>query len=169
MERSRTKMGTLTFGAFPRSGSHFFLGITNCNFVSHSIHSLEKRQNVVVSIRNPFECIPSWIELMPDNSSDRAEKNLEWYCAYYEKCKELDIVVVPFEQLISDPLFCINYAHRKYGLELLDSVEYDLSTNFHHPTKDKSGYEKIVEEMNVAPSLSRAVNLFQELCVPLVG
>jgi hypothetical protein len=167
MERSRTKMGTLTFGAFPRSGSHFVLGVTNCNFVGHSIHSLEKQQNVVVSIRNPFECIPSWIVLCNDNSLDRAEKNLEWYCAYYEKCKELDIVVVPFEQLISDPLFCINHAHRKYGLELLDSIEYDLSTNFHHPTKDKSEYEKIVDEMYLAPSLSRAVSLFEELCVPV--
>ena len=160
-------MGTLTFGAFPRSGSHFFLGITNCNFIEHRIAPLEQKQNVVVSIRNPFECIPSWIKLMNDNSSDRAEKNLEWYCAYYEKCKELDIVVVPFEQLISDPLFCINHAHTKYGLKLLDSVEYDLSTNFHNPTKDKSGYEKIVDEMYLAPSLIRAKSLFEELCVPV--
>ena len=162
-------MGTLTFGAFPRSGSHFFTGITNCNFIGHALYSLEQSQNVLVSIRDPFQCVPSWIVFTNNDSLERTEKNLEWYCAYYQKCKELDIVIVPFQQLISDPLFCINHAHRKYGLKLLDSVEYDLSTNFHNPTKDKSGYEKIVEEMNLAPSLSRAVSLFEELCVPLVG
>ena len=160
-------MGTLSFGAFPRSGSHFFLAITNCDSIRHYIYPLEKKQNVVVSIRNPFECIPSWITQSNDHSLDRTEKNLEWYCAYYTKCKELDIVIIPFQQLISDPLFCINYAHKKYGLELLDSVEYDLSTNFHYPTKDKSGYKKIVDEMNLAPSLSSAVSLFEELCVPV--
>jgi hypothetical protein len=160
-------MGKITFGAFPRSGSHFFLGITNCNFVEHRISPLEKEKNVVVSIRNPFECIPSWITLNNDASFDRAEKNLEWYCAFYQKCKELDIVIIPFEQLISEPLFCINFAHKKYGLEPLDSVEYDLSTNFHHPTKDKSGYEKILDEMTKAASLAKAVSLFEELCVPV--
>lgn len=160
-------MATISFGAFPRSGSHFFTGLTNCKWIAHAIHLLEKEQNVVVSIRNPFKCIPSWIAISEDSSENRAEKALEWYCAYYEKCKKLDILILPFEQLISDPLFCINYVYKKYGLEPLQSLDYDLSTDFHYPTKDKSGFEQIIEEMYLAPSLSRAVSLFQELCVPV--
>ena len=160
-------MATISFGAFPRSGSHFFTGLTNCKWIAHAIHLLEKEQNVVVSIRNPFKCIPSWIAISEDSSENRAEKALEWYCAYYEKCKKLDILILPFEQLISDPLFCINYVYKKYGLEPLQSLDYDLSTDFHYPTKDKSGFEQIIEEMYLAPSLNRAVSLFQELCVPV--
>jgi hypothetical protein len=160
-------MATISFGAFPRSGSHFFTGLTNCKWIAHAIHLLEKEQNVVVSIRNPFKCIPSWITISEDSSENRAEKALEWYCAYYEKCKELNILILPFEQLISDPLFCINYVYKKYGLEPLQSLDYDLSTDFHYPTKDKSGFEQIIEEMYLAPSLNRAVSLFQELCVPV--
>jgi len=160
-------MATIRFGAFPRSGSHFFTNITSCEWLRHSIFKLETESNVVVSIRNPLECVPSWIVMTDDDRVDRTEKVLEWYCAYYDKCKELDIVVLPFEQLISDPLFCINYAYQKYGLEPLQSLDYDLSTDFHYPTKDKSEYDEIIQEMQSAPSFSRAMSLFEELCVPV--
>ena len=133
----------------------------------NNISLLEKNNNVVVSIRNPLECVPSWIVLTYDQRPDRAEKVLEWYCVYYKKVKELDVVVLPFEQLISDPLFCINYAYKKYGVEPLQFLDYDLSTEFHFPTRDKTGYEQIINEMYLAPSFAKAVSLFEELCVPV--
>jgi hypothetical protein len=160
-------MGSLKFGAFPRSGSHFFLRLIKCEWLDHKIEPLGNKQNVVVSIRTPLECVPSWISLTKDCRANRAEKVLEWYCAYYERCKELDIVILPFEQLISEPLFCINHACRKYGLELLQSLDYDLSTDFHYPTKDKSEYDEIIQEMQLAPSFPRAMSLFEELSVPV--
>lgn len=160
-------MGSLKFGTFPRSGSHFFTLLTGCDWLVHNISSLEKNNNVVVSIRNPLQCVPSWIVFNYDNRLDRAEKVLEWYCVYYKKVKELDVVVLPFEQLISDPLFCINYSYKKYGLEPLESLNYDLSNGFQSPTKDKSEYHKIVQEMYLAPSFTKAINLFEELCVPV--
>lgn len=167
MERSRTEMATIKFGAFPRSGGHFFTNLTDCKWLAHNISQLEIEPNVVVSIRTPLECVPSWIVMTQDERSDRTEKVLEWYCAYYDKCKELDIVVLPFEQLISEPLFCINYAYEKYGLDTLQSLDYDLSTEFHYPTKDKSEFDKIIQEMQLAPSFLRAMSLFEELCVPV--
>jgi hypothetical protein len=120
-----------------------------------------------VSIRNPLECVSSWIILTNDYRQNRTEKVLEWYCAYYEKVKELNVVVLPFEQLISNPLFCVNYAYKKYGIEPLQSLDYDLSTEFHFPTKDKTGYQQIINEMYLAPSFTKAVSLFEELCVPV--
>ena len=105
--------------------------------------------------------------MVNDCRIDRAEKTLEWYVAYYEKVKELDIVVLPFEQLISDPLLCINYTYQKHGLEPLQSLDYDLSTEFHYPTKDKSGFDEIIQEMQSAPSFPIAMSLFEELCVPV--
>lgn len=160
-------MATLKFGAFPRSGAHFFTNLTGCEWLGHNIYKLEKESNVVVSIRTPLECVPSWIVMTQDDRSDRAEKVLEWYCAYYDKCKETNVVVLPFEQLISDPLFCINYVYSKYGLDLLETLDYDLSTGFHYPTKDKSEFDEIIQEMQSAPSFSRAMSLFEELCVPV--
>lgn len=160
-------MATLRFGAFPRSGGHFFTHLTKCKWLSHSIRQLEKESNVVVSVRTPLECIPSWITITGDDRFDRAEKVLEWYCAYYKKVKELNVVVIPFEQLISEPLHCINHAHKKYGLQLLDILEFDLSTGFHDPTKNKSKYDEIIAEMKTAPSFQPAMGLFEELCVPV--
>jgi hypothetical protein len=166
-------MGPIKYGSFPRSGNHF-LGhliektIKNANayYIEHYIFLLEK-ENTVTTIRTPLECVPSWITLMKDTRPDRAEKVLEWYIAYYEKVKELGIVVLPFEQLISDPLFCINHIYKKYGLEQLESLDYDLSTGFHDPTKDKSKYDKIIQEMQLALGFPKAMSLFEELCVPV--
>lgn len=167
-------MGTITFGSFPRSGNHFLEHIftktlVDCRIVylEHFIYPLAVEKNVVTTIRNPLECVPSWIVKMDDSRIDRAEKVLEWYVAYYEKVKQLDIVVLPFEQLVCDPLLCINHTYQKYGLEPLQSLDYDLSTGFQDPTKDKSKYDEIIQEMQSAPSFSRAMSLFEELCVPV--
>lgn len=156
-------MAAIKFGAFPRSGGHFFTNLTGCEWLGHSIYKLEKEQNVVVSIRTPLECVPSWIVMTEDNRSNRAEKVLEWYCAYYDKCKDLNIAILPFEQLISDPLLCINYVYKKYKIEPLKSLSYDLSTGFHYPTKDKSEFDWIIQEMYSSPSFSRAVDLFNKV------
>ena len=167
-------MDTISFGSFPRSGSHFIIGLIEKTcyknsfiYFEHKIQDLQNKKNVFTTIRTPLECVPSWIVMTQDNRVDRAEKVLEWYCAYYDKCKELDVVILPFEQLISDPLFCINYTYQKYGLEPLQFLDYDLSTDFHYPTKDKSEYDEIIQEMQSAPSFSRAMSLFEELCVPV--
>jgi hypothetical protein len=159
-------MATIKFGSFPRSGSHFFKHLTNCEWLAHNIYLLDK--NTVTSIRTPLECVPSYIVMTKDFRPDRAEKVLEWYCAYYEKVKELDIIILPFEQLVSDPLFCVNYVFDKYDLGKLESLDYDLSTGFHYPTKDKSEFDKIIQEMKLAPSFLRAMALFEELSVPVV-
>jgi hypothetical protein len=161
-------MEALRFGAFPRSGSHFFTNITKCKWLGHTIHSLEKEQNVVVSIRNPIECIPSWVVFTKDSRPDRAEKILEWYCAYYESCKKFNVFIISFEQLVKEPLFCINHVCDFYGLGQVENIEFDLSTDFHIPTKDKSDYEVIINEMIKSPSYSKAMELFDELAAPIV-
>jgi hypothetical protein len=166
-------MGAIKYGSFPRSGNHFLghlfektLESGIAHYIEHYIFILEK-DRTVTTIRTPLECVPSWIVLMNDTRPDRAEKVLEWYCAYYDKCKELEILIIPFTQLISDPLFCLNHVFDKYDLGELEFLDYDLSTDFHFPTKDKSGFDDIIEEMQLAPSFSRAMSLFEELCVPV--
>ena len=160
-------MEALSFGAYPRSGSHFFTHLTKCRWLEHRIYLLETEKNVVVSIRNPLECIPSWLVLTSDMKPNRAEKQLEWYCAYYEKCETLDIVIIPFLQLVDDPLWCINFACRKYQLPEQKNLDYDLTENFHHPTSDKSLYGLIQDEMFASKSYVRALSVFERLCKPV--
>jgi tRNA(Leu) C34 or U34 (ribose-2'-O)-methylase TrmL len=64
---------------------------------------LGTKQNVVVSIRNPLECIPSWIVYNKDKRINRAEKNIEWeYCKTTEeaikKLKKEKVQIVALEQ-----------------------------------------------------------------------
>lgn len=160
-------MATLKFGSFPRSGSHFFTHLTQCEWLSHRIEPLSTESNVVVSIRNPVECIPSWIVLTDDHRIDRASRVVEWYCAYYDRCAALDVVMLSFEQLISDPLTCINYAHHRYGLQQLDTINFDLSTGCHYPSRDRSQHESILAEMSMTPDMARAVDLFERLARPV--
>jgi len=159
-------MGSLKFGAFPRSGSHFFLHLTNCVWLDHRIQPLGIEKNVVVSIRNPLECVPSWIVLTEDSRIDRAEKVLEWYCAYYSKCLVSDLVVIPFEQLINEPMRCIDYVAKHYDLTIKVNA-FDLSEGIHYPSKNKNNFASIIGEMRVAPSFEPAINLFEALCVPV--
>ena len=159
-------MGSLKFGAFPRSGSHFFLHLTNCEWLDHRIEPLGVEQNVVVSIRSPLECVPSWITLTADERNNRAEKVLEWYCTYYSKCAVSDLIVIPFKQLINDPFHCVDYVADHYGLTIKKNT-FDLSDGVHYPTKNKNGFASIVDEMKVASSFQPAMELFEALCVPV--
>jgi hypothetical protein len=159
-------MGSLKFGAFPRSGSHFFLHLTNCEWLDHRIEPLGIEDNVVVSIRTPLECVPSWISLTKDNRVNRAENVLEWYCAYYSKCSSSSLIILPFQQLINKPIHCVEYVSNYYGLKIQPNI-CDLSNGFQYPSKDKSQFTTIVEEMKSAPSFEFAMGLFEELCVPV--
>jgi hypothetical protein len=152
-------MATLKFGAFPRSGSHFFTHLTNCEWLDHRIEPLGTEQNVVVSIRNPLECIPSWISITNDNRVDRAERVLEWYCAYYSKCLTVDLVVIPFNQLITNPYGCVFYVAKHYGLDIKLN-HFDPSTGVHYPSTDKSSFPAIVDELKMAKNFELAMSLF---------
>lgn len=163
MGRTELAMGSLKFGSFPRSGSHFFLHLTDCEWLVHRIEPLGVEQSVVVSIRNPFECIPSWIVFTNDKRSNRAEKVLEWYCAYYSKCAVSDIVIVPFEQLITEPRHCVDYIANYYGLDIKMN-DYNLSDGIHCPSESKDEFEFIIEEMKVASNIHPAMELFEKLC-----
>ena len=159
-------MGSLKFGSFPRSGSHFFLHLTNCEWLDHRIEPLGTEQNVAVSIRNPLECVPSWITLTKDKRADRAEKVLEWYCAYYSKCSVSDLVVIPFEQLVNEPLYCVNYVANYYGL-MIEVNTFDLSSGVHYPSKNKNEFLVVIEEVKTAPSFPTAMKLFERLSIPI--
>lgn len=176
LERRKPRMDTLNFGSFPRSGNHFLYEalnnlLPNCkiDWLEHRIEPLDKMKNVLVTIRNPFECIPSWIVYTSNSHQNREERMLEWYCAYYEKCSKTDLIIVPFNQLIGTPVHAISEVCKKYSLDFPKHKDLilDLSTGLHSPTLDKSSFPDIVKKMELAPSVHRAMSLFEELCVPV--
>jgi hypothetical protein len=163
---------SITFGSFPRSANHFFermltIALKDYRLYSagHSINALYTNKNVITTIRNPIECIPSWIVFTNDTRPNRCEKVLEWYCSYYSACQEIDLLVFPFNEITTKPLECINNAIIYYNLNpiKLTKLEYDLSTGFHSPTHNKNDFSKIIEEMTQAPKFNTALNLFNAL------
>ena len=66
---------------------------------------------------------------------------------------------------LKDKKESLNYVYKTFGLSLIDSLDFDLKTGFHVPTKNKSDYNNIIEEMRLAPSFAKAMSLFEELCV----
>lgn len=163
MERNRSTVGKISFGAFPRSGSHFFVHLTQCDWLDHKIKPLSQEPNVAVSIRSPLDCVASWIALTADNRLDRADKILEWYCYYYSQCESLKIPIISFEQLITDPETCIRYIDSVYGIYTAIKSDWDLSTNFHYPSADKSSLIFLKSEIQDSPNFDSAFNLFKRL------
>ena len=172
-------MDTITLGAFARSGNHYFehlvqtalVGV-NLNWLSHRISDWDNQPNPVTIIRNPVDCVASWISTGQDIRGDRADKVLEWYISYYEKILSLDqIVVLRFDKLIDDSLGSINHVCDVYGLNrsffssnetlraaFSDTVDYVWAnwTNI-----DLSDIKKEIKE---SPLFKKATRIYEELC-----
>ena len=172
-------MDTITFGAFARSGNHYFqylvetaLVDVRCDWLSHRIGDWDNKPNCVTVVRNPLDCVSSWVSTGSDQRENRAEKVLEWYIAYHKTILSKDIMILTFEELISDSLGSINKVCNKYGIN--KSVFFDNNalgvamgnkTNFVNANYDKSDYPVINAEICSNGLYSDAVKLFEELCV----
>ncbi|CAB4203988.1 hypothetical protein UFOVP1387_32 [uncultured Caudovirales phage] len=160
-------MATVTFGSFPRSGNFFLVDVlrkhassVGVHWVGHNAHLLTKHSDSFTVIRNPLHCVPSWVVYKGDTRTDRAERVLQWYCAYHTKCYDYGIRTFAFDDLISNPVGLIS--------QVCDVQSYQTDYRyFCNETVDRSLFPTIVDEMREAPSFDDAVNLFEALCVPV--
>lgn len=157
-------MATVTFGSFPRSGNFFLIDVLRKNlpslsidWVGHSAFALTKSPDSFTVVRNPVECVPSWIVYTKDVRENRAEKVLEWYLAYHRKCLENKIRVFHFNDLINDP---ISFVEKICDVKL-DGQKFNY---FRNETNDKSSFISILSEMQLAPNFQEAIELFDKLC-----
>ncbi len=175
-------MDTLTLGAFARSGNHYFQHLVDtalidvkCDWLSHRMSDWDDKPNRVTIMRDPLDCVTSWISTTQDNREDRAEKVLEWYISYHEKIRSLNqIVILGFDELITDPLGSINKVCNIYGLPKSffssnETLTTALESPFDYiwanlPNVDLSGIKKEVQN---SPYFSSAMSLFGELHVPV--
>lgn len=172
-------MDKITFGSFVRSGNHYFQHIVEtglisvqCEWLNHRISDWDNKTNRVTTIRDPLECVTSWISTTADKRSDRADKVLEWYVAYYSKVKELgkEILIIPFEQLISDSLGSLNSVCDHYGLKRSFfsnndtlSAAFTTSFDFIWSNPDKNDYDQIRSDIGEASYYPQAKELFEKI------
>jgi len=140
----------------------------------HRIKDLTINNNVVSIIRNPLDCVPSWTAFNPEKRDGMEERNLEWYIAYCKTYKENlgKILVLSFEQLISNPIKCLDKISNQYGYEppLFSTKEdldkqFDNDSNFIGRTPDdiRETFASIKEITMSSPSFNQANELFMEI------
>jgi hypothetical protein len=172
---------TITLGAFPRSGNHYFQHLVEtafadvrCNWLYHRMSDWDNKPNRVTIVRNPLDCVSSWISTTEDSRSDRAEKVLDWYMAYYEKIKSLNgIVVLDFDQLVQDGVGSISKVCDHYDLPqpLFSDNEslyaaFDKSVDYVWANWIETDLDQVKLEVSECAALGKAISLFEELCTP---
>jgi hypothetical protein len=175
-------MDTITLGAFARSGNHYFEHLVQTalidvklNWLSHRISDWDNQPNCVTIIRNPLDCVASWISTTQDERLNRAEQVLEWYISYYEKIDSLDkIVVLPFEQLINDSLGSINHVCDVYGLNKSffssnDTLKAAFSDSIDYVWANwtNTDLSQIKYEIKNNYLFKDATKIYKKLCVPV--
>lgn len=157
-------MDSITFGSFPRSGNHFILELLKktspslgVHWAQHNVAILTKKRKAFTTMRNPIECVTSWINYTQDNRPNRAEKTLEWYVYYYSQCLQNKIKILDFDELINSPIHCL----QKVVPIQNEQFEIDIKENIHDPTIDKTNFGQIKIELLETPLAKEALQLFE--------
>lgn len=116
-------METINFGSFPRSGNHFFVDLASNLFINTTVvwneHKFFKplnQKNMVTTIRNPADAVFSLCANTGELGQNFIDSSLRWYRLYYKHITELGALVVPFNELITDPVGCFNRIANTYNL-----------------------------------------------------
>jgi hypothetical protein len=167
-------MGEVSVGSFPRSGNHFLVKVlrilfpkTKVNWFEHNISWLETKPNVITIARNPVDCISSWINFTQDTRIDRAERILEWYCAYQNKCIELknSICIIDFDKLITDIESTVNKICSVY--EIKEKPDFSLLPHFDKEFCNTAlfDFDRLILKNEIINSISfnKATSIYQEV------
>ena len=166
-------MGEINFGSFPRSGNHFVRALITktlpnhqYNFLNHIAYYLNQKPNTFTTIRNPLDCVTSWIANSEDCRIDRAEKTLEWYINFYETVQSYKIPVISFTDLTNQPLQVVDYLCELFKFEkplirILELDETNPSTYAKTTNEIKNLFPNIREDVIKASNYKSASALFE--------
>ncbi len=102
-------MARLVYDTFPKSGTAWLSSTLKSAYPEseiiwggHRITTLRKEQQVITSIRNPKDCIPSYMVFFQHNEPGPL---LDWYCRFIQGTidSQNNIFISSFEELITDP------------------------------------------------------------------
>lgn len=165
-------MDIINFGSFQRSGNHFFLNVANKIFdntkvvwFEHNCFSLRKQLNTVVTIRNPVDSVFSLCVLRGEYGNDFINDRLRLYKMYYEKINTTNSIIIPFVQLIENPIVCFEYISSKYKLNEPNISKMNISTIEGKEYSNKHIPKFLKSEILNSHYLADADKIFNKLCI----
>jgi len=159
---------TVNFGSFPRSGNHFFVNLADKLFVNtevvwneHKSFGVCNQKNLVTTIRNPSDAVFSLCANTGEINQNFIDKSLIWYRLYYEKILQLNVLVIPFEELITNPVSCFNQIVETYNLNEQSFFETSIvNIDGKEPSKQSDTLRKDILE---SAMLSSANKIFEQI------
>lgn len=161
-------METVNFGSFPRSGNHFFVNLADKLFVNtevfwneHKSFSVCNQKNLVTTIRNPADAVFSLCANTGEINKNFIDAYLRWYKLYYEKIVDINALVIPFEELITDPVRCFSHIVKIYNLNEPNLLEASI---ININGKETSRQSDILQEGILESAMFPAANnLFEQI------
>lgn len=161
-------METVNFGSFPRSGNHFFVKLADKLFVNtklvwneHKSFGVCNQKNLVTTIRNPADAVFSLCANTGEINKRMIDSSLIWYRLYYENILPLNALVIPFEELITNPVSCFNHIVETYNLNEQSFIETSMvNIDGKEPSKQSDTLRKDILE---SAMLSSANKIFEQI------
>lgn len=161
-------METINFGSFPRSGNHFFVNLADKLFVNteviwneHKSFNPPNQSNIVTTIRNPVDAVFSLCANTGEIDQNFIDAYLKWYKLYYEKIIDIKALVIPFEELITNPFLCFTNIVKTYNLNepnLVGASIIDING------KESSRHSNVLREGILKSALLPAAHkIFEEI------
>lgn len=126
--------------SFPRSGNHFLeeclkMAFTKADIVwgFHKIHLLNSNEydGVITSVRNPIDCISSYMSLINTFDEKNTKKIILWYKRFISETIKIkkNIFVCSFENLTKDPSKIINNFSKYNNIPFFETINKEKAIN----------------------------------------
>lgn len=169
-------MARLTLESFPKSGNAWSAKCLSLSFPNdevlwgeHKISNLKEKNNVASCIRNPKDCIPSYMIFF---NKTNLESVIDWYCRFYQGIisNKNKIFIYSFEQITTNPMMVMNSYSIRFNLDSPVFVNTDtikMETKKTHSNHLPSQYSKkrilANNEVLKSPSFQNAYALYEEV------
>lgn len=167
----------ITIAGYPRSGTTFLTELLKKSFPEKQFnrtHAIDNTINdifVVSVIRDPKECIPSWMITFNDKKFN-IDDNLNWYISHLKalKNRKLPKVVLDFKEFIKSPEDAIVKCSNEFGLgqgEIVDLEELFLKINTDRTTKflpnPSRQHSHLIKDVVNSKLYDEAIALYSEI------
>ena len=168
-------MGRLVWDTYPKSGSAWLARTLDLAFPKseivwgqHRIATLSKEQKVITSIRNPQDCVASYMVFFNHYNPDGL---LDWYSRFMQGTIESAsrIFIARFEELTSNPSLVVNQYASMFSLPTPETITKNQVSNKtrethpqHLPSTITPERIKANEMVMESPELQKALDLFNK-------
>jgi hypothetical protein len=168
----------LNWDTFPKSGSQWLSTTLELSYPEykiiwggHRINTLRKEENVITVIRNPKDCISSYLVFF---QKENPEKALDWYCRFMQGTIEFSerIFITKFEKITTQPKLVMTEYAKKFNLSNPKNVTLkNIKTKVmkthpeHLPQPINTTRLKANEIVLNSPLLSTALEFYNQACL----